>query len=70
MKISEKIFLIMKHKNITQLELSKISGISQSTISDWKTKKTNPSANQLLKISDALGCDIYEILTHNNKVLN
>ena len=60
----------MESKNITQLELSKASGIAQSTISDWKRKKTNPSANQLLKICDVLNCDVYEILIHKDEILN
>ena len=50
MKISEKIFEIMKEKNITQMQLSEATGIGQSTISDWKTKGTNPSANKILPI--------------------
>lgn len=48
MTISERIFKIMGEKKITQLELSKNTGIGQSTISDWKTKKTNPSADKIM----------------------
>ena len=62
MKISEKIFEIMKQKGITQLELSHSTGIGQSTISDWKKKKTNPTAEKLMKICEALEVDIYELL--------
>ena len=48
MTISERIFKIMGEKKITQLELAKNTGIGQSTISDWKTKKTNPSADKIM----------------------
>lgn len=54
MTISERIFKIMGEKKITQLELSKNTGIGQSTISDWKTKKTNPSADKIMIICAAL----------------
>ena len=67
MKISEKIFKIMDEKGITQLELSKATGIAQSVISDWKTKGTNPSANKLLSIAKALDCDVMDLLTVNGK---
>lgn len=36
MIISERIFYVMEQKNITQLELSKRTGIATSNISDWK----------------------------------
>ena len=39
MIISERIFCVMKQKNITQLELSRRTGIATSNISDWKKKK-------------------------------
>ena len=49
MIISERIFYIMGQKNMTQLELSRRTGIATSNISDWKKKKTNPKAELLVK---------------------
>ena len=46
MIISERIFYMMEKKNMTQLELSKRTGIATSNISDWKKKKTNPKAGK------------------------
>ena len=54
MIISERIFYIMEQKNMSQLELSRRTGIATSNISDWKKKKTNPKADCLLSICDAL----------------
>ena len=62
MLISERIFDILKEKRITQKEFSEKTGISQSTISDWKRKKTNPSADKIISICDALGVSVYELL--------
>ena len=41
--ISEKIFELILRNGMTQKEFSEETGISQSTISDWKRKGTNPS---------------------------
>ena len=38
MIISERIFYIMEQKNMSQLELSRRTGIATSNISDWKKK--------------------------------
>lgn len=62
MKISERIFEIMEQKNITQLELAQATGIGQSTISDWKTKRTNPSADKIMKICRVLKVSPEELL--------
>ncbi|MDE7310014.1 MAG: helix-turn-helix domain-containing protein [Eubacterium sp.] len=62
MIISERIFALMQEKGISQKELSDKTGISQSTISDWKRKKTNPSADKLKVICDVLRVTLYELL--------
>ena len=63
MIISERIFCVMEQKNITQLELSRRTGIATSNISDWKKKKTNPKADCLLSICDALDITPEQLLT-------
>ena len=67
MSVSKKIFAIMKEKGITQLELAQKTGIGQSTISDWKTKGTDPSSKYIMPICEALECTPYEILCDNRK---
>ena len=62
MYISEKIFEILKEKNITQKQFSKMTGIAESTISDWKRKKLNPSSDKLMIITNILGISVYELL--------
>lgn len=63
MLISERIFYVMEQKKITQLELSRRTGIATSNISDWKKKKTNPKADCLLSICDALEITPEQLLT-------
>ena len=62
MIISERIFKIMEEKDINQITFSRVTGISQSTISDWKRKKTNPAADKIMKICNVLGVSPYELL--------
>lgn len=63
MIISERIFQMLKEKGISQKEFSGRTGIAQSTISDWKHKKTNPAADKLLAICEALDTTLYELLS-------
>lgn len=62
MTISERIFKLMDDREISQMDFSKATGIAQSTISDWKRKKTNPSADKILIICKVLNVTPYELL--------
>ena len=52
----------MNERKITQIELSQSTGISQSTISDWKRKGTNPAADKIMKICKILDVTPEELL--------
>ena len=60
MNISGKIFELIREKGMTQKEFGKRTGIPQSTISDWKSKKLNPSSDKILIICDVLDVSPYE----------
>ena len=62
MTISERIFKLMEEREIAQTDFSKATGIAQSTISDWKRKKTNPSADKIMIICKVLNVTPYELL--------
>lgn len=62
MLISERIYEILKEKNISQIEFAKRTGISQSTVSDWRRKGTNPSADKIMVICEVLDISPYELL--------
>ena len=62
MIISERIFMLMEEKGVSQLEMATRAGIAQSTISDWKRKKTNPSADKIMSICDVLDVSPFEVL--------
>jgi len=55
-------FSIMEEKGITQYRLSKLTGISVQTINDWKKKHTNPGADKIMLICEALEITPEELL--------
>lgn len=61
--VSEKIFELIKERGMTQKEFSAKTGIAESTISDWKKKKTNPVSDKVLIICEVLGVTPYELLS-------
>lgn len=63
MIISERIFKILKEKNMSQNAFAKQVGLASSTISDWKTKKTNPSADKIMDICMVLEVTPEQLLT-------
>jgi len=62
MIISERIFSMLRERGMTQKEFSMQTGIAQSTISDWKTKKTNPASDKIMVICETLEVTPYELL--------
>ena len=63
MIISERIFKILKDKNMSQNVFAKQVGLASSTISDWKTKRTNPSADKIMDICMVLEVTPEQLLT-------
>ncbi|MCR5702339.1 MAG: helix-turn-helix domain-containing protein [Lachnospiraceae bacterium] len=63
MTVSEKIFELLNERGMSQKEFSEKTGIAQSSISDWKRKKTNPVSEKILIISEVLGVTPYELLS-------
>ena len=47
-----------KAKNISQVELSKMTGIIQADISRIETGKANPTMNVLIRLADALDMNL------------
>lgn len=48
---------------LSQIELSRIMGVAQPTVSDWESEKISPSSDKLPKLTKVLNCtldDLYE----------
>ncbi len=57
MTISDRIFERLHELSMTQKEFSEKTSILQSTISEWKKKHTNPSADKIMIICKVLDVD-------------
>lgn len=53
---------IRKHRGITQVQLAEIIGVEQSTISQWETGRSQPSLKIAVKIANALGCKVDDLI--------
>lgn len=63
MTISDRVFELLKENHISQKSFSELTGIPQSTISDWKKKGTNPSSEKIMIICDVLNVSPYYLLS-------
>lgn len=62
MNIYERIFDRLEELHMSQIELSRRTGIATSTISDWRKKKINPQADKLVAICKALDMPLVDLL--------
>lgn len=49
---------LMKSHNLTAYQISKETGVAQSTLSDWKKGKSKPKTDKLQKIADYFGVSV------------
>lgn len=57
-KSFKKLDTLAKSRNVTFYKLSEELDIARSTFSDWKSGKSMPKTDKLLKIADYFGVDI------------
>ncbi|MGN9056982.1 helix-turn-helix domain-containing protein [Bariatricus sp. HCP28S3_A7] len=50
--VSDRIFELLKERKMTQKEFAQRIGIAESSISDWKKKRTNPVSDKILIICE------------------
>lgn len=49
--------LLKKHKT-TSYQVAKATGVAQATLSDWKSGRSTPKIDKLMKIADYFGVDV------------
>ena len=67
MNIYERIFARLEELHMSQIELSRRTGIATSTISDWRKKKINPQADKLVTICKALDVSLVDLLCNDEE---
>lgn len=54
---------LMQKKDVNHSDVSKATGISQSSLSDWKSGRYTPKADKLKKIADYFGVSVEYLMT-------
>lgn len=49
---------LLQERGITAYKVAKDTGISQTTLSDWKTGRATPKADKLLLLSEYFGVSV------------
>jgi UDPglucose 6-dehydrogenase len=65
--LASKVTTLRKVKKITQIELSKATGINRALISLLENKEFTPSANQLMALASVLGFNINDVFADPDK---
>lgn len=55
---------VMEQKNVTVYKLEELTGIKAGRISDYKCGRYIPSAETLCILSNALGCEINDLIKY------
>lgn len=61
------LFTLMKEKNITQKVLSEAVGVSQGNISDWKSGRSSPTIDALIKSAQYFNVSVDYLLGNNEQ---
>ena len=67
MNINERIFSILKEKNLKQSDFAEFLGLSTGQITAWKKRGTTPPAEYLINICKFLNISIYKLLDAENE---
>ena len=62
MTIRDRIFDRLDELDMTQKEFSIRTGIPQTTVSDWRKKRTNPASEKIMEICKVLDVDVEWLL--------
>ena len=58
---------LLKEKGVTPYQVSKATGVAQSSLSDWKNGRSKPKYEKMLAISDYFGVSVDYILGNEPK---
>ena len=64
----DRIFEIMKEKDLTASRVSKDTGISQASLADWRKGRSKPKIDKLQKLSEYFGVSIQYLTGESNEI--
>ena len=66
----DRIFEIMKEKELTAYRVSKDTGISQASLADWRKGRSKPKIDKLQKLSEYFGVSIQYLTGESDQIDN
>ena len=60
--VSKNLSVLRKRANFTQDALAEKLHVTRQAVSNWETGKCQPDVETLTALSEALGCDITELI--------
>ena len=54
---------LLKNNNVTAYKVTKETGVTQSTLSDWKRGRSTPKSDNMKKIADYFGVTVDYLMT-------
>ena len=54
---------LCNERGVTTYQVSKETGIAQSTFSDWKSGRSKPKVDKLLKIANYFGVPVEDLIS-------
>lgn len=64
----DRIFDIMKEKELTAYRVSKDTGISQASLADWRKGRSKPKIDKLQKLSEYFGVSISYLTGESDEI--
>ena len=64
----DRIFEIMKEKELTAYRVSKDTGISQASLADWRKGRSKPKIDKLQKLSEYFGVSISYLTGESDEI--
>lgn len=58
---------LLQKYNVTPYKVAKETGITQSTLSDWKRGRSTPKSDNMKKIADYFGVSVDYLMTGNDE---
>ncbi|MBO4938994.1 MAG: helix-turn-helix transcriptional regulator [Oscillospiraceae bacterium] len=68
MSIGERITILRKERNISQLQLAKLLEVSRQAVSKWENDQSSPDTIKLIKLAEVLDTEVEYLATGQKPV--
>lgn len=68
MSVGERIMILRKEQNLSQVQLAQAMGVTRQAISKWENDQTSPDTMKLIQLADVLNTEVEYLATGNKPV--